>query len=95
MIKARKLADQIKLIGVGVKNSIFEVETFRKTYKIEFPMSPDQKLVVHKAWGKVWTPHFFVVKKAGDGSLKVLISHEGPVDGAEKFLDEIIKKAGL
>ena len=95
LIKKQGLEGDIKLIGVGAKNSVFEVETFRKAYQIPFPLVPDTDRSAHKAWGRVWTPHFFVLQRMADGSLKVLISLEGKLPLPEAFLAEIKKKAGL
>ena len=87
--------DKIKLIGIGVGNSLFEVDFFRKTYSVEFPLFSDQDFKIHKLLGEVRTPYFIGIKRLKDGSNKVFLSEAGGDREPEQFLNQIIKQAQL
>lgn len=87
--------DKIKLIGIGVGNSLFEVDFFRKTYSIEFPMFPDPDFAIHKLLGGVRTPYFIGIRKLKDGSARIFMSESGGGREPEAFLEQIIEKSEL
>ena len=89
------LRGKIKLLGIGVGNSAFEVGVFRKRYRIPFPLFPDGDFVLHKLLGEVRTPYFIGVKIRPDGSHQVVHSRLGAFESVEKFLDEIVKASDL
>jgi len=91
----RDLRDRIKLIGIGVGNSSFEVGVFRKRYDIAFPLISDQDFSMHKALGEIRTPYFLGVKINDDGTHEVFYSKLGGFKGAEVFLELIIQLSGL
>lgn len=89
-------ARTIRLIGIGAGNSDFEIEYFRDTYAVTFPLFPDGDFRVHKAVGQVGTPTFILVSSAPQaGKLKVLLFQEGVFTTPEAFLGQVLKKAGL
>lgn len=89
------LRGKIKLIGIGVGNSAYEVEAFRKKYAIPFPLFPDGDFTLHKLLGEARTPYFIGVKIGPDGSHQVIHSRLGAFESVEKFLDEIARASGL
>ncbi len=88
------LKDKLAMIGIGVGNSPFEVNVFRKRYRIEFPMFSDGEYKVHKVLGEPRTPHFILVRlKQGDH--RIILSNVGPFGKPSDFLadlQEAIKK---
>jgi hypothetical protein len=89
------LKNKIKLIGIGAGNSIYEVEVFKKTYTVPFPLFPDKDFTIHKACGEVRTPYFMVVKINDDKTHQIVHSQLGEYPGAEPFLELVLKSSGL
>ena len=83
------LRGKVKMIGIGVGNSNFEVDHFRKHYKIEFPLFPDEDFVIHKAMGEVRTPFFIIAAIGADDKGRILWSGIGKLDPLETFMDRL------
>jgi len=93
--KNSDLKNKIKLIGIGAGNSSYEVEVYKKTYTVPFPLFPDKDFTIHKACGDVRTPYFIVVKINDDGTHQIVHSQLGGYPGAEPFLELVLKSSGL
>jgi len=91
----KALAGRVKLIGIGAGNSDYEVDYFRKSYHIDFPLFSDGDFTIHKAFGEVRTPFFAGVKRGADGQPIVFFTHLGVFESVEGFLAEIIKASGI
>lgn len=89
------LKNKIKLIGIGVGNSPYEVEVFKKTYDIPFPLFPDKDFVIHKVCGEVRTPYYMIVRMNEDGTHQIVHTQLGNYPGAEPFLEVVLKASGL
>ncbi|MGB6066080.1 MAG: TlpA disulfide reductase family protein [Desulfomonilaceae bacterium] len=87
--KTPRLKKKVKLIGIGVGNSPFEVQVFRKKYNVSFPLLPDQKIAIGKAIsGPIKTPTFIAVKTDGRKSLHVYFTHVGKI-GPKQLLSAV------
>ena len=91
----KALAGRVKLIGIGVGNSDYEVDYFRKSYHIDFPLFSDGDFTIHKAFGEVRTPFFVGIKRGADGQPIVFFTHLGAFESVEGFLADIIKASGM
>jgi len=90
-----ELKNKIKIIGIGAGNSPFEVEVFKKTYHVPFPLFADKDFSIHKVLGEVRTPYFVAIKINDDGTHQIVHSQLGDFQGAEPFLELILKVSGL
>lgn len=87
--------NRVKLIGIGAGNTAFEVDHFRNTYQIPFPLFSDDNFAIHKTIGEVRTPYFFVIGINKDGTHRILSSKPGRLKDPDTFLDTILQRAGL
>jgi len=87
--------NRVKLIGIGAGNSSYEVEVFKKTYNVPFPLFPDKDFTIHKACGEVRTPYYMVVKINENGTHQIVHTQLGDYPGAEPFLEIVLKASGL
>lgn len=88
------LRGRVKLIGIGVGNSTFEINHFRKHYSVPFPLFPDEDFTVHKAIGEVRTPFFIVIALGPDGNGRILWTRSGSMEALEAFVARLNDLAG-
>jgi thiol-disulfide isomerase/thioredoxin len=93
--KDSDLRTRIKMIGIGAGNSPYEVSVFKKTYHVPFPLFADKDFSIHKLLGEVRTPYFVAIKINDDGTHQIVHSQLGDFQGAEPFLELILKASGL
>jgi peroxiredoxin len=92
LIASRGLSEDVKLIGVGIGNSDFEVQVFRDKYAITFPLFSDPDFKVNKEIGEVGTPFFYVLSMNPEKKeILVVKTLLGRMESAESFFDQAMK----
>jgi len=86
---------RVKLIGLAAGNSPYEVDFFRQTYKVPFPLFDDKHYEVHDLLGTVRTPFFIGVKINEDKSHTIFYTNLGGFEKANEFLELLLKESGL
>jgi len=89
------LKGKIKMLGIGMGNSPFEVGVFKKKYGVAFPLFPDPDFVIHKRMGEVRTPYFIVIRILPNGGHRVVYSKLGAFGDVDAFLAAIVRDAGI
>ena len=90
-----ELKEKMKLIGIGAGNSLYEVEIFKQTHHIPFPIFPDEDYRIHKVLGEVRTPFFIATKMNRDGSYEIVHTHLGALTEVPVFFDLMLEAYGI
>jgi len=96
-IQARPdLKEKIKIIGI-VDSDTKKVDLFRASYKISFPLFPDQDGAISQKLGVKKTPTFFGVKNNHDGTMEEFYFKTGEFWfwNVNRFLKKIINLSKL
>lgn len=87
--------EKIKMIGIGVTNSLFEVNSYRDKYEVPFPLFPDQSMKISENFSVKGTPTFIGLKVSPDGFHEQFYFGEGGFEDNQQFLNEMIELSGL
>ena len=89
------LAEQVKMIGIGVGNTTYEVDTFRKRFDIPFPLFPDRSRQIARQLEIRVTPTFVAFAHGSDGTLHPILHTSGSLGNVEDFLALLLERANL
>jgi thiol-disulfide isomerase/thioredoxin len=88
------LKKDVKLVGIGIGNTPFEVEVYRKEFKVLFPLFADDSFQLQKiSKDRFRTPTFIVVGIDPGATLKILDVHVGPIKDLANYLENVKKLA--
>jgi peroxiredoxin len=89
--KDAALARDVKIVGICIGNNKTQTDAFKKSFKVVFPLVPDENMDIAQTVEVMETPTMVLVTRSG----KVLWSHSGAIrdfDGLLKDLRKIHKK---
>lgn len=92
-----QMSERIRFIGIGAGNSSFEVDFYKDTYQVPFPLFSDDDFVIHKQLNEVGTPHFIglrITPGIGKG-YTVFYSRSGEMGDPVAFIDRLVALSGL
>jgi thiol-disulfide isomerase/thioredoxin len=90
--ESKETRGKIKLIGIGVGNSSFEVKFFKKKYGVPFPLFDDANSAILNSIRGIRTPSYFGIRKDGK-TLNVFFTQQGPYEDVQNFLQAVLKKS--
>jgi len=82
-----ELSKDVKMIGIGAGNNQKEIEAYKVTFRVQFPLFPDPDFYIHKKLWEQRTPCTILMTKNG----KVLLAHYGVMEDVDEFLRLIMK----
>lgn len=93
--KTPKFKKRVKIIGIGMGNTPFEVDVFRKKYTVPFPLVSDEQYTADKlATKRIRTPTFVLFRPANGSRQRVVDIHEGELGKPEEFLRGVTSHLG-
>lgn len=88
------LSERIKLIGIGVSNTSYEVNQFRKSFEIPFPLFPDRSRDLARQLEVRQTPTFIGFVWENDIPRRFLHA-PGSMGKVDEFLTRVVQLANL
>lgn len=85
---------KVKIIGLGANNSEFEVDHYRNTFDVKFPLFADPDMHMYKALEGKGTPGFIGCRKGADNKYTIVLRQSGGFYQVEDFLNELLRKSG-
>jgi len=82
-----ELSNGIKMVGIAAGAGKKEVDGWKKTLHVPFPLFPDPETTIWKKFGKPGVPCTLVVSNSG----KVLATHFGHTENIEDFFRQVKK----
>lgn len=91
----KELKDRIKMIGIGMGNSAFEVSVFKDKYSPSFPLFDDRDSSIAQLFSGMRTPYYIGFRIRSGSEPEIFYSKSGGFTNAEEFLDSFVKASGI
>jgi peroxiredoxin len=86
---------KVRILGIGASNSEFEINHFRNTYHIAFPLFPDKDMRIYKALQGAGTPGFIGVRLEKGKTPVIVLRASGGFGDAGDFIQDLLQEAGF
>jgi len=83
----RKLTQQIKMLGIVTIGDQKAVDAFKATFGVKFPLIPDPKMEIFKAFQSPPIPFLLLINKNGE----IVLTHQGYLKNVDEFYGKIKK----
>jgi hypothetical protein len=83
------LKGKVKVISIAVGNNQNEVKSYKKEYKVLYPILTDLNFTAHKALGNPRVPFTIFVKKDAKGNCTVASTHQGLFESENFVMNKI------
>jgi thiol-disulfide isomerase/thioredoxin len=83
------LKGKVKVISIAVGNNQNEVKSYKKEYKVLYPILTDLNFTAHKALGNPRVPFTVFVKKDSKGNCTVASTHQGLFESENFVMNKI------
>jgi peroxiredoxin len=90
-----QLSGQIKIIGIGIGNTPYEISTFQQRFAIPFPLFADRSRVLSRHLEVRQTPTFIGWGYHNDGHIQPLLFAPGTIGDVESFLKRLVNDSGV
>ncbi len=90
-----RLRDLIKLIGIGTGNTAYEVDIFRETYGVPFPLFADSERLVSGQLHVRSTPTFVAFAFEADGRVRQFHHSAGSLGDVTRFLTQLVEASAV
>ena len=90
-----RLRGHIKIIGIGIGNTPYEIDQFRQKYAIPFPLFPDRSRSLSMQLEIRRTPTFIGWGYHPNGDIRPFLHAPGPMEGVPVFLDQVVRRSGV
>jgi peroxiredoxin len=89
------LKNHIKIIGIGFRNTPYEIAQFRKAYAVPFPLFADRSRVLSTQLEVRQTPTFIGWGYHAGGRVRPFLFAPGPIGDVERFLERTLRDSGV
>lgn len=89
------LKGKIKLLGIGARDSSYEVKLFKEKYNVPYPLFADKGGRTNRTLGGLPTPYFILVSLKEKENPKIVYTHQRGFEDKDEFLKTIMDKLSL
>jgi peroxiredoxin len=93
LVQSRGLSSRVRMIGVGVGDTLKEVTVFKEKFKLPFPVFPDRTGSFTKQFGKIKVPNLIVLKKRS-GHFEIVYQDSSLPENPDGLLSKLISDSG-
>ena len=83
------------MIGIGARDGEYGINIFKKTFKIAFPLFPDEDLTIYTKFGSPNTPYFICIQLGPGEETKIILTYLGKIPPAGEFIRQIAEIARI